>query len=224
MVDELKISVEKLLSDGSNWVNYRNWMIWSLRSWGLLQHLASMTMPANYTIVGGTQNVTPTMQWEANEATTMQVIAALIPNSVFTNIKSKTTVKDVWDTLKALFEGRMTMVLVWLSQQLQSAPCSNDDNVCEHFKKLANLCEQLAVMGKSMPDNEYTLILLGSLPTTYAGMLGSIAASTEMSRMAISSAVVIKLATDEYDWCTLQSRKAQDKAFTADDQKKKKGK
>jgi hypothetical protein len=58
----------------------------------------------------------------------------------------------------------------------------------------------------------------------YASMLGSIAASAEMSRMAVSSAVVIKLATDKYDRCTLQSGKAQDEAFTADAQKKKKGK
>jgi LTR polyprotein gag-polypeptide-like protein len=73
-------------------------------------------MPANYTVVGSTQNIMPAMQWEANEATTMQVIAALILNLVFTNIKSKTTAKDAWNTLKALFEGRTTMVLVRLSQ------------------------------------------------------------------------------------------------------------
>ncbi len=76
---------------------------------------------------------------DADEAMTMQVIAASIPDSVFTNIKSKTVAKDVWDTLKALFEGRTTMVLVRLSQQLQSARCSDDDNVREHFEKLANL-------------------------------------------------------------------------------------
>jgi hypothetical protein len=79
-------------------------------------------------------------------------------------------------------------------------------------------------MGKSVPDNEYALILLGLLPMTYAGMLGSIAASPEISRMAISFTVIIKLATDEYDRCTLQSGKAQDEAFTANNQKKKKGK
>jgi len=43
------------------------------------------------------------------------------------------------------------------------------------------------------------LILLGLLPTTYAGMLGLIAASAEMSRMAIFSTIIIKLAIDEYD-------------------------
>jgi LTR polyprotein gag-polypeptide-like protein len=156
-------------------------------------------MPANYTVVGAPQGVTPVMQWEADEATTMQVITASILNLVFTNIKSKTTAKDVWNTLKALFEGRITMVLVQLSQQLQSTCCSDDNNVCEHFEKLANLQEQLATMGKSVPDNEYASILLGLLPMTYAGMLGLIAASTEMSRTAISSTVVIKLSIDEYN-------------------------
>jgi hypothetical protein len=58
-------------------------------------------------------------------------------------------------------------------------------------------------MGKSMPNNKYVLILLGSLLTIYAGMLGSIAASTEISGMAIFSTVVIKLATDKYDQHTL---------------------
>jgi LTR polyprotein gag-polypeptide-like protein len=96
-------------------------------------------MPTNYTAVETPQGIMPVMQWEADEATTMQVITALILNSAFTNIKSKATAKDVWDTLKVLFEGRTTMVLVWLSQQLQSACCSDDDNVCKHFEKLANL-------------------------------------------------------------------------------------
>jgi LTR polyprotein gag-polypeptide-like protein len=160
-------------------------------------------MPTNYTVVGTPQGIMPVMQWKADKATIMQVITALILNLVFTNIKSKTIAKDVWDTLKALFEGRMTMVLVQLSQQLQSACCSNDNNICEHFKKLANLQEQLATMGKSVPDNKYASILLGSLPMMYAGMLELIAASAEMSGMAISSTVVIKLATDEYDQHTL---------------------
>ena len=171
MVDNLKNSVATLQSDGLNWVNYHNWTIWSLRLWGLLEHLVSSSITQTYVTIGNIQNMTPQMWWDANKAITMQVIAALTLDIVFTNIKSKTAAKDIWDTLKALFEGRTTMVLVWLSQQLQSACCGDDNNVCKHFEKLANLQEQLAAMGKSMPDNKYTLILLGSLPMTYAGII-----------------------------------------------------
>ncbi len=116
------------------------------------------------------------------------------------------------------------MVLVKLSQQLQSMRCGDDDNIRKHFDKLSNLKEQLAAMGKSVPTSEYALMLMGSLPTSYASMLGSIAASGEMDGMAVSPAVVVNLATDEYDRRTLQSGKGQDEAFTADSQKKKKGK
>jgi len=42
------------------------------------------------------------MRWDADEAIAMHVIAASIPNSVFTN---KTATKDVWDALKAAVRG-----------------------------------------------------------------------------------------------------------------------
>ena len=47
---------------------------------------------------------------------------------------------------------------------------SEDDNIYEHFDKLANLWEQLAAMGKSIPDIEYASILMGLLPKTYTVM------------------------------------------------------
>src|SRR5260370_14806557 len=224
MGDDFKTNVERLVSDGSNWVTYRDRMIWSLRSRRLMEHLASSTVPAAYINAGDINPQTPQMRWESEEAINMQIIAVSIPNSVFTTVKTHTTAKDMWDALKALYEGQTTMILVKLSQQLQSTRCGDEENVREHFDKLANLREQLAAMGKSVPDSEYTSILMGLLPLMYASMLGSIAASAEMSRTAVSSAIVVKLAMDEYDRRTLQSGKAQDEAFTADSQKKRKGK
>jgi gag-polypeptide of LTR copia-type len=129
----------------------------------------------------------------------MQIITALIPNSVFTSIKGKANTQEVWDTLKALYKGQTIMILVNLSQQLQNMHCGEEDNIHKHIDKLANLCKQIATMGKSVPENEYTSILMGLLPTSYASMLGSIAASAEMSRVAVSPAIIIKLAQDKYD-------------------------
>ncbi len=144
-------------------------MTWSLRSCGLQDHLTSTIITITHFAVGDVNNATPRMRWQTDEAITMHVIAASIPNSVFTNTESKTTAKDVWDALKAFFEGRTTIALVKLSQQLQSTRCGKDDNVCEHIDKLANLCEQLVTMGESIPDNEYVSILMESLPMMYAG-------------------------------------------------------
>ncbi len=109
-------------------------MIWLLRSRGLQVHLNSMTITITYfAVFGDVNNVTPKMRWQTDEAITIHVIAASTPNSVFTNTKSKSIAKGVWDALNAFFEGRTTIVLVKLSQQLQSTRCGNDDNVCDHI-------------------------------------------------------------------------------------------
>ena len=90
-----KLHVEKLNTDGSNWVSFHDRMMWVLRSRGLLEHLTSTVVTANYTAIGTVNNITPQMKWDNDEATTMHVIAASIPNSVFTNVKSKPNTKEV---------------------------------------------------------------------------------------------------------------------------------
>ena len=101
-----KLHIKKLNANGSNWVSFHDCMMWALQSRGLLKHLTLTVVTANYTAIGTVNNITSQMKWENNEATTMHVIAASIPNSVFTNVKSKPNMKEVWDTLKALYEGR----------------------------------------------------------------------------------------------------------------------
>ena len=73
------------------------------------------TIFPTYTAMGNINNMTSQMRWLHDEAVTMQLITTLIPNSAFTNIKGKTNTKEVWDTLKALYEAQTTMVLVKLS-------------------------------------------------------------------------------------------------------------
>ena len=85
------------------------------------------------------------------------------------------------------------MVLVKTSQQLQTTRCSQDDSVREYIDKLANLRQQLAAMGKIIPDSKCPSILKGSLPESYTAFLWSIAAAAEMSGTAVSSAVMVRI-------------------------------
>src|SRR5258708_28065075 len=112
MGNDFKTSVERLISDGSNWVTYRDRMIWSLRSRRLLDHLASSTIPAAYINAGDINNQTPQMQWESEEAITMQIIAVSIPNPVFTNVKNH-MICGVW----LLILLHLCMLQVWSTRQ-----------------------------------------------------------------------------------------------------------
>lgn len=79
------------------------------------------------------------------------------------------------------------LILIDLGRRLQTTRCGEEDNVCEHFERLAEMCEQLAAMGKSVSDNEFASILMGSLPSSYAPTLSGIAAAAEISAWAMTN-------------------------------------
>jgi hypothetical protein len=158
-----------------------------------------MTTTQAYIDLGNVNNVPPPRHWLLDDHTVKQMILSSVPNEVFSNIKRQTHAKDIWDALKAIFKGRSSLISVNLGQRLQSMKCSKDDSICNHFAKLADMCEQLASMGKTISDTKYTLILMGSLPKSYSQTLSAIAATSKITGTAVTPSVVISLATDEYD-------------------------
>ncbi|KAF8259908.1 hypothetical protein EI94DRAFT_1466009, partial [Lactarius quietus] len=96
MSEELKISITKLATDGSNWVTYRDRMLWAVDSCGLYEHLTNTTITTTYTTAGTIGTVTPQMRWNADQAVVKQLIAISVPDTVFNRIKTGTNAKDVW--------------------------------------------------------------------------------------------------------------------------------
>jgi hypothetical protein len=217
MSDELRTNVLKLSADGLNWVVYCDRMLWAMDLQILSDHLTNVSMPAAYGAAGTINRATAPMQWAHGKATVKQAIAASVPDSIFNRIKSSTCAKDVWDALKALFEGCMQMIIVDLCRQIQTMKCGEDDNMCTHFNMVTNLCEQLAAMGKTIADNEYVSILLGSLPAAYNTATSAMATTASLTNTTLTPDNVIRLITDEYDWHTLKKPKdGQDEALGAD--------
>ena len=53
-------------------------------------------------------------------------------------------------------------------------------------------------------EEEYSSILLGSLPLSYEMVVNVIMAAAGISGNNITPAIVTHLALDEFDWCTLK--------------------
>ena len=216
MSEETKISVPKLAADGSNWVIYRDRMVWAMDSWDLADHLTNDTMPAAYGAAGTIGGVTAPTRWAAGERTVKHAIAASVPDSVFNKIKSSTRAKDAWDVLKASFEGRSQMITVDLRRKIQSLKCGEDENVRTHLDNVANLREQLAAMGTTIPDSEYASILLGSIPSTYEAMTSAMSTAAKLGNTTLTPSIVTSLILDEYDRRVLKKpQDGQDEALSA---------
>ena len=180
MSDKLKINVTKLVTDGSNWVTYHNRMLWAIESCSLSKHLTKTSITQAYKDMGEVGTVLLEMRWCLDQATVKQLIAMSIPDSVFNNIKTGTSAKDVWDVLKKLYEGYTTLIPVDLGRQLQTTRCAEEDSIHEHFEQLADLHKQLVAMG-AMSDAKFASILMGSLPSLYQPTLSGIPTAAEMS-------------------------------------------
>jgi gag-polypeptide of LTR copia-type/Pol polyprotein, beta-barrel domain len=223
MSDEFKIQVMKLAADGSNWVTYCDQIMWALDVKGLLEHLMSDVIMSDYSAASTVDGLTLEARWKKDEAMVKQLVASSVPDTVFSQIKAGLKAKEVWDQLRALYEGQTKLILVDLWKRLQNTHCGVDDDVHAHFDKLLNLKEQLAAMGTTIMDEEYGNILLGSLPNSYNNTINSIMAAMELSGRSITPTLVIQLMTDEYDRQTLKKGKAKlstDKAFHANRQRK----
>ncbi len=220
-----KIPVLRLLDDGSNWATYRDRMVSVVAARGLKDHLVSTSVSEDYA-VGSIGDISPeTLRWYDDENVVKEMIATSVPNHVFKRARiiledKGGTAKEFWDAVKKLHEER-TLLLVELWRRLQTMRCDEEGGVREHFQYLTDLREMLAEMGKSMPDDSFALVLMGSLPPSYHPTLCTIAAATELCEVDATPAVVTKVAFGEYDRRTIQRGRTQEEAFSTDAQKTK---
>ena len=76
--------------------------------------------------------------------------------------KLKTT-KEMFNTLKRLFENSSTSRALALRQQLQNAKMARGDSVTSFFMKISDLRDQLGTMGEIIADRELVMITLNGL-------------------------------------------------------------
>src|SRR5713226_4275496 len=222
---EEKLHLPKLALDGSNWITYCDRIQWSFKMRGLGNHLISNSIPDEDLEAGDIGGYTPTQRWERGEVSASSLLDATIPDDVFRSIKDAESVKEVWDNLKALFEGKSRTILVDLGRKLQTTRCGEDDDVRAHFSKLANLRDKLAALDRTVGDDEYVAVLIGSLPSCYDSPIDSLTSSCDVNNIDITPTAVIRAATREYEKRVLRKEnKAQDEAFAAATEADKKAK
>ncbi|KAN0123101.1 hypothetical protein V8E52_003054 [Russula decolorans] len=111
-MSEEKLHLPKLAEDGSNWITYRNRMQWSMKMRGLGDHLTNTTTTKSYIDAGDVGGLSPSQRWAKDEIKASWLLDATIPDELFHNIKDTANVKEVWEKLKGVFEGKSRGVLV----------------------------------------------------------------------------------------------------------------
>ena len=122
-------TLTKLAPNGLNWVTYYDCITWLFQTCKWSEHLTNDQVTQSYVTAGDINGVTPAQFWEAEECIITQLITESVPNTVLSKIWFKTNTMEIFTTLKGLYKGHTTMIMVDMTRKLQNTKCREDDDV-----------------------------------------------------------------------------------------------
>ena len=111
------------------------------------------------------------------------------------------------------------MVTVDLHHKLQVEKCPEHGDMHAHLNKLQTMHEDSASMGVSIADEDFTSIILGSIPPSYDTYIAAITAASTLLNQVLTLTNLIDTIIDEADYKAIKNPKSKkddhDVAFVA---------
>ena len=189
-------------SEGRNWPTYKERFYLTAVSQGHKGHITGTTTKPK-------EDSSAFSTWEITEAILKNLLASSIPNSIYSQIKARETVKDMYDELGALFESKSLGYESNLRRKLINSSCREGTNLRTHFGELKTIREDLVMLSHKIDDKDFAIMLSTSLPASYESFVGSLHGSTSK----ISPSQFITRTLEEFDRRALAaSKRSGDKA------------
>src|SRR5271168_228940 len=206
------LRIPKLPADGKGFVVWKERLELSIRARGLYGHLDG-TVPrpqdpptrpegsilTEEEVSSKTQHANDLSKYLQEQAVVFQQIASTIPDSLYLKIKGKTPVKEAWDTLKTDFEKRSKMITVDLRKRLYDIRCTENGNIRTHFDNIRNMREELASLGTTLSEPDFSAIILGSLPKSYDQFISAVTATASVLKQELKPEDLMQTIIDEFD-------------------------
>ena len=154
-----------------------------------------------------------------------QLIGSALPETLFIKIRNETSASTIWDALANECENYSRVVAIELRRKLQDQQCIEKGDVCAHFDKMITLHKELALLGHSIDPDDFTAMLISSVPTSYDSTISAMTTSAKITRLDLTPNVIMTTLIDDYDRRQTKSgRKStssgEDAAYSASSSKK----
>ncbi|PIL25828.1 transcription factor [Ganoderma sinense ZZ0214-1] len=144
-------------------------------------------------------------EFEQREFATRQQIYSTISDTMLIRVKNLPSAAMVWTALVTEYEGKSEMYSNVIRTRLLNTKCPEGGNLREHLDTLWHLREQLASMGATLPDQEFSATIYQSVPESYGYLLTSLSTAARISRNLITPIDIIQALNEEYDRRTAQA-------------------
>ena len=103
------------------------------------------------------------------------------------------------------------MFMVDLRPRLQDERCDDNANICTHFDTVHTMCEELAALGDDLNDEDFSAMLLGSLPQSYNSYLSGVTTTLSVLGTKLTLDALMLSIIHEFDCHTVKTHQSKDK-------------
>ncbi|KAL4565087.1 hypothetical protein LXL04_029170 [Taraxacum kok-saghyz] len=93
-----------------------------------------------------------------------------LAKNVLANVHGISTAKELWEKLEQLYQGKGISNRLYLKEQFHTLRMNGDTKISDHLSVLNNIVSELEAIGVKVEDEDKTLRLILSLPSSYEHM------------------------------------------------------
>lgn len=133
-------------------------------------------------------------EWDDADEKVLAAIQLKVADELLVYIsKPKQTAKEAWDVLSELFEPQGTLGIVLCRRELYRAACEEGEDITEHLRKMDLLHGNLTRLGQSIPEADYALVILTSLPPSWNDFINGLTENDLKSVKTVTNRISTKL-------------------------------
>jgi hypothetical protein len=176
---EFNQSVEKLKTDGSNWIMFKRRFTIAMNDCKLYNHLTGGAVkPLPVDVAKPTDAEKASLkEWQKNENKAMSLLVSWLNDSTFTKYMRKTTVAEIWAGLVTEFSMCSMLKCSNMRADFMALLFTPRSNLRNEFSRVTAEYEQLINLGINISDEEYRSLIFKFVPSEIANHLSSVSAS-----------------------------------------------
>jgi gag-polypeptide of LTR copia-type len=182
-----------------NWMPWKQRMLAVLRDLGLEKYIAK---DAKSPESADRANLTTAEQeeqkrWRDSDAKARTRIELAIGDAEMIHISGADSVREMWDQLTMVKESKGRLGVLATRRALYRMTAEEGFDMVEHISKLRKLQEELHLMENKVPDEDFVMILITSLPESWDQYTSAYLGRTpESSTRSLIQVVAIFIRTD----------------------------
>jgi hypothetical protein len=106
-------------------------------------------------------------KWKEGDANAKARIELAISDAEMVHIMGANTARQMWEQLITVKEPKGQLGILAACQLLYRASAEEGIDMVKHIARLRQMQEELHVMGSKVPDEDFVMILLTSLPESW---------------------------------------------------------